>query len=135
MDDVFKGIRKLFMGFPRYDTQDTSSEIFQEVERATSVRFQDLAQFSDMKKKKSASRFKDISCPYTLTWTFGFFNNTKRTVYNESKTKQQFFHACLSQDAKCTGTADSTDHHQGECWDVPLRNSEADFSHADDVRK
>ena len=51
MDDVFKGRRKLFMGFPRYDTQDTNSEIFQEVERATSVRFQDLAQFSDMNKK------------------------------------------------------------------------------------
>ena len=48
-----------------------------------------------------------------------------------------FMLVCLrTQNVHGTAVSDSTDHHQGKCWDVPsLRNSEADFSQADDVRK
>ena len=41
---------------------------------------------------------------------------------------------CL-QDAKRTGTADSTDHHRGECWEILLGNLEVDFSHVDGVKR
>lgn len=49
--------------------------------------------------------------------------------------KQKFDLVCLSQDAKRTGTEDSTDHHQGQCWEILLESLEADFLHADGVRK